>query len=70
MRSSVSDERFDNSRRGEAEELLPEEQPTIEHKATGEIGIDWRATAVGNASPPVRIVGRATRLQGQFRVDR
>ena len=37
---------------------------------TGEVGIDWRATAVGNASPPIRIVGRAPRWQGQFRVDR
>jgi hypothetical protein len=42
----------------------------MEFRITGEVGIDWRATAVGNASPPVRIVGRAPRWQGQFRLDR
>jgi hypothetical protein len=70
VRRDVSDERFDNSEPGEARELRPEDQPTMEHKVTGEVGIDWRATAVGNASPPIRIVGRAPRWQGQFRVDR
>jgi hypothetical protein len=70
VRRGVNDEGFDNSERGETRELLPEEQPTMEFRITGEVGIDWRATAVGNASPPVRIVGRAPRWQGQFRLDR
>jgi hypothetical protein len=70
VRSGVSDERFDKSEPGEARELRPEDQPTMEHKVTGEVGIDWCATAVGDASPPIRIVGRAPRWQGQFRVDR
>ncbi|MFM8526504.1 MAG: hypothetical protein ACKOPI_02685 [bacterium] len=66
----MSDERFDNAEPGEARELLPEEQPTMEHGVTGEVGIDWRATAVGSAAPPIRIVGRAPRWQSQFRLDR
>jgi len=70
VRRGVSDRRVDNSERLETRDLPPEEQPTVEFRIAGEVGIDWRATAVGNASPPVRIVGRAPRWQGQFRVDR
>lgn len=70
MRRGVSDERFKDPQRVEPRELLPEEQPTLEFRVSGEVGIDWQATAVGNASPPVRIVGRAPRWQSQFRVDR
>ena len=50
--------------------MRPEDQPTLEHSSVGDIGIDWKASAVGNASPPVKIVGRAPRLKPQFRLDR